>query len=471
MTSTDLVLYAGGAPMRVGAPGDAQLIEAFMASPRQAYQSLRTRQARAQRLRKFARSLPCPMVEATEAHVATWLDRGLAPATRVNVLTHLHAFYGWACQEGLVERSPTAAFRGRGGAELRLAPVPHPIRSEPGQVAVALAQVAPGVELFRVTMDVGLCQGCGDQTTRLRRLGGVGQPLCSLCYQTAKRAARKAGEALRVAARRTTAADLHRELTAAGLAPRSIKLYCRTIWNAERWFDERDWSLARATPEQIAAYADTLPLTHSSRLNLRCALSHYWRICEHPRPPRGAIRVPAPPAGLSLALDEDAARRLATAARARGDRPGLVVVLGLYAGLRREELATLPWSAFDEPGCLQVTGKGSKTRRIPLHPAIVEALATVPRSDELYVFPGRRVGSPVSNATIWAWVRLVADEAGVARIPPHVLRHTCLSAANDATGDLRAVQALAGHAKPETTSRYTRASNRRLVAAVMALDY
>ena len=244
------------------------------------------------------------------------------------------------------------------------------------------------------------------------------------------------------------------------------------MWNADRWFNERGLSLARALPEQIAAYADTKPLTHSSRLNLKCALRHYWEIARHPRPPLGAIRVPPELQGVSKALEDEDTQRLASAARVRGDRPGLAVVIGLYAGLRRKELATLPWLAFDvEDGYMQVTGKGSKQRTIPLHPAIVEAVASVPRTDDVYVFPGRRLGAPVSTATIWAWVRLVAEEAGLPPVSPHVLRHCCLSTANDATGDLRAVQALAGHSKPETTAGYSRASKRRLEAAVASIGY
>ena len=41
----------------------------------------------------------------------------------------------------------------------------------------------------------------------------------------------------------------------------------------------------------------------------------------------------------------------------------------------------------------------------------------------------------------------------------------------DNTGDLRAVQSLAGHASPETTAGYTRATRARLVAAVTAIEY
>ena len=441
--------------------------------PRQASQGLRSRLARQRALRTLARFLNCPLVDATTAQLTVWLSRPIADATRISTLSHLHAFYAWAVAEGLVESCPTEVFRGRGTAGLTLAPTPAAIRMNgPDEVSVALVQVSPSVELYRVTLELGLCEGCGDQDDRLRRLGGVGGPLCPTCYQRGKRAARKAGEALRDSSWRTTEADLRSELIVRGLGPRTVRSYCHIVASADRWFEERGLSLARAIPEQIAAYADTKPLTHSSRLNLKCALRHYWDICRHPRPPLGGIRVPAAPQGVSKALDDEDAHRLAGAARARGDRPGLAVVIGLYAGLRREELASLPCSPFDvEEGYMTVTGKGSKQRTIPLHPAVVEALASVPRTDDRYVFPGRRLGSAVATATIWAWVRLVAEDAGLAPVAPHVLRHTCLSAANDATGDPRAVQALAGHAKVETTSGYSRASKRRLEAAVASLDY
>ena len=140
-------------------------------------------------------------------------------------------------------------------------------------------------------------------------------------------------------------------------------------WSADRWFEERGLSLARALPEQIATYADTKPLTHSSRLNLKCALRHYWDICRHPRPPLGAIRVPPEPQGVSKALEDEDASRLAATARARRDRPGLAVVIGLYAGLRREELAALPWTAFEgEEGYMTGDGQGLEAAHDPAPP-------------------------------------------------------------------------------------------------------
>lgn len=258
-------------------------------------------------------------------------------------------------------------------------------------------------------------------------------------------------------------------LLALGLAPKTARLYARNIYAAEMWCQERGEKLATLSPELVVELAATKPLTHSTRTILRAALRHYWERAERENPPVRAIRVPPEPRHGCRALEEDDARILAKTARARADRQGLAVVLGLYQAMRREEIATLPWSSLRDDGFLRIMGKGSKERRIPLHPVTAEALTWVPRVSD-YVFTGR-FGGPVTPATIWAWVREVSEASGVATIAPHVLRHTSLATANDNTGDLRAVQTFAGHSKPETTAIYTRANARRLAAVVASIDY
>lgn len=258
-------------------------------------------------------------------------------------------------------------------------------------------------------------------------------------------------------------------LLALGLAPKTARLYARDILAAERWCAERRLDLATLAPELVVELAGTKPLSHSSRTILRASLRHYWEHVDRDNPPLRAIRVPPEPRHVCRALSEDDSRILAKAARTRGDRKGLAVVLGLYEALRREEIASLPWVSLREDGWLRIVGKGSKARRIPLHPVAFEALTWVPRTGA-YVFSGR-YGGPVTPATIWAWVREVSTDAGVPTIPPHVLRHVSLATANDNTGDLRAVQEFAGHSRPETTATYTRANARRLNAVVASLDY
>jgi len=258
-------------------------------------------------------------------------------------------------------------------------------------------------------------------------------------------------------------------LTARGLAPKSVRIYLGSILAAEAWCEQQGTTLAAATAVDLADYLLTQPSSWSSRKGLRSALKHYWEIIGRDRPPLAAVRVPPKPTMTCKALDEDDARILAKTSRARGDLKGLAVALGLYLALRREEIATLRWDAFDGSGWVTIQGKGERSRTIPVHPAVVELLTELPRTSA-YVFPGR-FGGPTNPATIWAWVREVADEAGVGNVRCHWLRHTCLASQNDNTGDLRSVQHFAGHSRPETTSGYTRATRRRLMAVTLSLDY
>jgi integrase/recombinase XerD len=265
---------------------------------------------------------------------------------------------------------------------------------------------------------------------------------------------------------------LTEQLLARGLAPRSVKLYVRTILAAEAWCQQHGTDLRRVSPSLVAQYAGTKPYTHSSQNVLRVSLDHYWRITKRRQPPTWAIRVPKEKRPRCRAIDPAPAAQLTDAALERRDRKGLAVLVGLYLGLRRFEIAKLRWQDFrDDFAWLVVVGKGDVTAELPVHPVLRERLleaATGAVGD--YVFPGRfRTG--VTPATVWAWCLEVADDAGVGHVAPHVLRHTCLATANDETGDLRATQEFARHARPDTTARYTRVTNKRLTMVMASLDY
>lgn len=254
-----------------------------------------------------------------------------------------------------------------------------------------------------------------------------------------------------------------------GLAPRSVYRYVRGAEAAERWFAQHGYELRTATPSQVGKYLETTPHTHASRNLVRASLTHYWRWTEREAPPLGALRVPKKPEMVCRAVEPEDGKLLAKTARNRGDPKGLAVAIGLYLGLRREEIATLRWSCFDGNGWVRVMGKGERTRTLPVHPVLAELLAAHPRTGA-YVFPGR-LSDHVCPATIWTWTLQVAEEAGVGYVSTHVLRHTALATANDATGDLRSVQSFAGHANPAVTAGYTRTTKRRLTAVMESLDY
>ncbi len=257
---------------------------------------------------------------------------------------------------------------------------------------------------------------------------------------------------------------------AMGYATKTINMYLTAVRAADAWCVAHGHKLRTLSAIATVELAASVPKSWSSRLRLRSALNAYWTVTGRKNPPLKAIRVPSKPQMRSRALEEPAAAILEEAARLRGDRKGLAVLLGLYLGLRRAEIASLCWSDFDdELAWVTIVGKGDVTATLPVHPLLVSALKGL-RKDAQWLFPGR-FGKSVVPATIWDWSRQVAKEAQLGPVSTHVLRHTCLTTANDATGDLRAVQMFARHARPDTTAGYTRVATKRVISVMLSLDY
>ncbi len=262
--------------------------------------------------------------------------------------------------------------------------------------------------------------------------------------------------------------DFREYLAGLGLSARSIQLYAREAARAQAWLTSEGTDLLTAPPTLLAAYCDTFPRTCSSRKMLRSTFSHYWRFVSRPDPPTDAIRVPPRRRMVCRAVEEDDARILAKVAQSEGGHRGLALGFALFMGLRREEISRLAWSGFSG-GWLTLTGKGDVTDAIPIHSTVVEMLERYPRAGT-WVFPGR-FGGPCNPATIWHWIKTLAEEAGVKDFTPHRGRHTALATANDNSGDLRTVQAIARHAQIQTTSGYTRATGRKMREVMEAIRY
>jgi integrase len=165
-----------------------------------------------------------------------------------------------------------------------------------------------------------------------------------------------------------------------------------------------------------------------------------------------AIRVPQ---GLPKPIAEDDL----TLALSRADRETrLMLLLGAYAGLRRAEISRVHSDDVTANG-LRVLGKGGKVRRVPLHPILRDALAEV----NGWAFPSPRFpGEHVQAWTVGDRLEKVLPQPWTA----HSLRHRFATMAYRGTHDLRVVQTLLGHTKPETTARYTLTGDDDLIAAV-----
>jgi integrase/recombinase XerC len=191
-----------------------------------------------------------------------------------------------------------------------------------------------------------------------------------------------------------------------------------------------------------------------------------------------AVRAPKTPKSLPRPLSAEHALSLA-----RGDAPlaeeawvaarNTAAYALLYGcGLRISEALGLPGAAFDgAPHALRITGKGGKTRIVPLLPAVADAVARyrrlcpfiVPANEPL--FRGAR-GGPLRPAILQ---RDMAQMRGALGLPgsatPHALRHSFATHLLGGGADLRAIQELLGHASLSTTQVYTGVDSARLLAA------
>ncbi len=145
----------------------------------------------------------------------------------------------------------------------------------------------------------------------------------------------------------------------------------------------------------------------------------------------------------------------------------------LYAsGLRVSELANarLEMLNLDE-GFIRVTGKGNKTRIVPVGKGAREALAKylagerpslVRPKTSTHVFLSVR-GGRLTAQRLWQIVKRRAELAGIeSNVYPHLLRHSFATHLLSNGADLRVIQEMLGHADIATTQIYTHVDERRL---------
>ena len=138
-------------------------------------------------------------------------------------------------------------------------------------------------------------------------------------------------------------------------------------------------------------------------------------------------------------------------------------------GLRISEALSLTGADHPLPPTLRITGKGGKTRLVPVLPAAADAVAAyvascpfdLAPSDPL--FRGAR-GGPVNPRLIQSAMERARLRLGLpATATPHALRHSFATHLLSAGGDLRAIQELLGHASLSTTQAYTAVDAARLM--------
>ena len=225
-------------------------------------------------------------------------------------------------------------------------------------------------------------------------------------------------------------------------------------------------------PAEVRRYVAVLHSKGLSPRSLALALSAwrgYFRWLARHRGlqsnPVLGIRAPKAARPLPKALSVESAQRLLDGAHETTPlamQDAAMFELLYSSGLRVGELVALDLSDDPAQGEVTVTGKGSKTRTVPVGEkargalkAWLEIRSQVALPEEKALFVGAR-GRRISPSRVWHRLTAWAKRRGLAEhVHPHMLRHSFASHLLQSSQDLRAVQELLGHASISTTQVYT----------------
>ncbi|MFK7828241.1 MAG: tyrosine recombinase XerC [Congregibacter sp.] len=257
-----------------------------------------------------------------------------------------------------------------------------------------------------------------------------------------------------------------------GLSPHTIAAYRRDLSTfhthcMSRGIDDcarveeshvRDW-LASAHRKGLA------PNSLQRRLSaLRAYFQWESRDTGQRRNPAQTVQAPRKRRKLPGTLEAD---QVAAYLSADDDDPLLLRDLAMAelfysSGLRLAELRSVDIADLDRTqGLITVTGKGNKTRTVPVGRAALTAIETYMQCRPIMgdaqqaLFLSSR-GDRISARSIQTRIQLLATRKGLGRdVHPHMLRHSFASHMLESSGDLRAVQELLGHSDISTTQIYT----------------
>jgi site-specific recombinase XerD len=273
-----------------------------------------------------------------------------------------------------------------------------------------------------------------------------------------------------------------REISSAGASPATVRAYRRDLSELGAWATARGSDPGRLAYRELRGFAASLSERRLARASVARKLAATKSFGEHlvatgaaAQNPADLLPTPKRESRLPRVLGRDEVARLLEQIPATGPlevRDRAMFELAYSCGLRAEEIVSLDLGAPDfDAETLRVTGKGRKTRLIPIGEPAQLALrryletarpALEPGRHERALFlsrRGRRLSPSDVRRRLDKWVR----EAAVAgHVSPHTLRHSFATHLLEGGADLRSIQDLLGHASVSTTQVYTRVEPSRL---------
>jgi len=265
-----------------------------------------------------------------------------------------------------------------------------------------------------------------------------------------------------------------------GLGRKTVEAYATDLAGLLQYLEEESLELAEVDTAAVSGWLLSLSArglsARSQARHLSAARGLFgWLLREKEirDDPTTLIHSPKTLKKLPTVLGREEVARLLRApdrAKRRGRRDTAMLHVMYAAGLRVTELVTLGLGDVNlESGFLQVLGKGDKRRLVPLGaPARKRIEAWLPERDA-WAKPGAAAlfvtsrGGPMTRQGFWKLIKRYARDAGIAKnVTPHELRHSFATHLLLGGADLRAVQAMLGHADISTTEVYTHVTGEHL---------
>lgn len=267
-----------------------------------------------------------------------------------------------------------------------------------------------------------------------------------------------------------------------GLARNTLDSYRQDLAQFSEWLVKTDGKdLAKVEQADIQQYlAVKFPISKPRSISrLIASLRRFYRFALRENKisadPTLQIESPKLPRSLPKSLSEEDVEALLGAPdlnQSLGLRDRAMLEILYASGLRVSELVGLKVTEVSlNEGVIRVTGKGSKTRLVPMGEEAVEwisrylkesrpAILQKRLSDSLFV---TQRGEAMTRQAFWYLIKRYAVIAGINKsLSPHVLRHAFATHLLNHGADLRVVQMLLGHADISTTQIYTHVARERL---------
>lgn len=264
-----------------------------------------------------------------------------------------------------------------------------------------------------------------------------------------------------------------------GLAGNSIGAYERDLAKLSAWAGKNDLDIARMSRQDLREWMIDLgrgDLSVNSKRRLISVLRGFYKflmiegfIKENPAE---LLDVPQKGSYLPRFLNQteiDALLLVPDTSTELGLRDRAILELMYSSGLRVSEAVSIEVKDIDlDSGIVTTTGKGNKTRRVPIGSSAVEWLKSYLAlrqkkenvgGSNLFVTAG---GKPTTRQAIFLFIKDYAAKAGLEDVSPHTLRHSFATHLVQNRADIRSVQQMLGHVDISTTQIYTHMTDAHL---------